>query len=94
MKIAIAIITAVALAGSNAWAASQGTLLPPGKPAGLHQAQREDDGTGMLIVAGAALIGITIALATSSNNASSPVQTSQGSGTSTSTSTSTTGTTS
>jgi hypothetical protein len=92
MKIAIAIATAAALVGTNAWAASQGTLLAPGKPAGLHQAQREDDGTGMLIVAGAALIGITIALAMSNNNASSPVQTSQGGGTSTSTST--TGTTS
>ena len=92
MKIAIALATAAVFVGTNAWAASQGTLLPPGKPAGLHQAQREDDGTGMLIVAGAALIGITIALATSSNNASSPVQTSPGSGTSTSTST--TGTTS
>jgi len=37
--------------------------LAPGKPAGVRHAQMED-GTGMLIVAGGALVGIGIALAT------------------------------
>jgi hypothetical protein len=63
--------------------------LAPGKPAGVHKAQFED-GTGMLVVAGAALIGITAALA-SSGNGTSANSTGPGS-TSTSTSTSTTAT--
>ena len=40
--------------------------LAPGKPAGIRHAQMED-GTGMLIVAGGALVGIGIALATADN---------------------------
>ena len=40
--------------------------LAPGKPAGVRHAQKED-GTGMLIVAGGALVGIGIALATADN---------------------------
>jgi hypothetical protein len=60
--------------------------LSPGKPAGLQQAQLEG-GTGMLVVAGAALVGITIGLATASDSTSQPTTT----GPST-TSTSTTGT--
>ena len=40
--------------------------LAPGKPAGVRHAQMEDD-TGMLIVAGGALVGIGIALATADN---------------------------
>ena len=59
---------------SGAWAAEQVTPLPAGKPAGLHQAQLED-GNGMLVVAGAALVGITIGLATASNDASQPTGT-------------------
>jgi len=46
---------------SNAWAAEP--PLPAGKPAGLRQAQLEG-GNGMFVVAGAALIGITVGLAT------------------------------
>lgn len=42
--------------------------LPAGKPAGVHHAQMEG-GTGMLIVAGGALAGIGIALATADNGA-------------------------
>jgi hypothetical protein len=42
--------------------------LAPGKPAGVRHAQMED-GTGMLIVAGGALVGIGIALATADNGA-------------------------
>jgi hypothetical protein len=48
--------------------------LAPGKPAGLHQAQSEDDNR-IWIVAGAALVGIGIALAVSDNNSSSPTAT-------------------
>jgi len=68
----------------HAWAAETFDTLPAGKPAGLRQAQLED-GNGMLLVAGAALVGITIALATASNNVSQPPGTSPGAGTSTST---------
>jgi hypothetical protein len=64
------------------------TPLAPGKPAGVHNAQFEG-GTGMLVVAGAALIGITAALASAGNGASTN-NTAPGSS---STSTSTTGTT-
>jgi hypothetical protein len=48
--------------------------LAPGKPAGLRQAQLEDD-NGIWIVAGAALVGIGIALAVADNNSSSPTAT-------------------
>lgn len=68
------------------------TSLAPGKPAGLHNAQFED-GNGMFVVAGAALIGITVALATAGSGPSASGTSSGGSGGSTSTSTSTTGTT-
>ncbi len=40
--------------------------LEPGKPAGVNRAQMEN-GAGMLIVAGGALAGIGIALATADN---------------------------
>jgi hypothetical protein len=40
--------------------------LEPGKPAGVSRAQLEN-GQGMLIVAGGALVGIGIALATADN---------------------------
>ena len=76
-----------ALAAPSALANSSPAPLPPGKPAGLQQAQLEG-GTGMLVVAGAALVGITIGLATASDSASQPTTT----GPST-TSTSATGTT-
>ena len=48
--------------------------LAPGKPAGLRQAQPEN-GTGMLVVAGGAAIGIGIALATADNGPSGPANT-------------------
>jgi hypothetical protein len=41
--------------------------LEPGKPAGVRQAELLDGGNGMFVVAGAALVGITIALATAEN---------------------------
>jgi hypothetical protein len=45
--------------------------LAPGKPAGLHQA-RMQDGTVMLAIGGAALVGIAIVLATAGNGPASP----------------------
>jgi len=72
MKIALAMAFALFL--SQPVAAEQATSLPAGKPAGLQQAQLEN-GNGMFVVAGAALVGITIALATASNDASQPTAT-------------------
>jgi len=57
-------IVSSALLLSNAWAAEPTATLSAGKPAGLRQAQLEG-GNGMFVVAGAALIGITVGLATS-----------------------------
>jgi hypothetical protein len=82
MKSSFAIVPALLLTFSDGWAADQHMPLPAGKPAGVHQAQLED-GNGMFLVAGAALVGITIALATASNNVSTPAQTSPASSTST-----------
>ena len=45
--------------------------LEPGKPAGVDKAQLQN-GTAMIVVAGAALVGIGIALATASDGASGP----------------------
>jgi hypothetical protein len=74
-----------ALFWSSAWAAEPAATLPAGKPAGLHQAQLEG-GTGMLVIAGAALVGITVGLATAGNDSASQPTTT------TTTTTSTTGT--
>jgi hypothetical protein len=70
------LVTALTLALS-APAALAATAVPldPGKPAGVHQAQLLDDGNGMLVVAGAALVGIGIALATASGDAAQPTAT-------------------
>ena len=81
MKSVLVICSAMLLTASHVWAQP----LAAGKPAGLRKAQLED-GNGMFLVAGAALVGITVALATASNDVSTPVQTSPA------TSTSTTGT--
>jgi hypothetical protein len=48
------------------------TPLTPGKPAGVHNAQFLDGDNGIFIVAGAALIGITAALASASNGPGLP----------------------
>lgn len=77
MKVPFVISTLVvssALFLSSAWAAEPAAPLPSGKPAGLRQAQLEG-GNGMFVVAGAALIGITVGLATASNNVSQPTST-------------------
>lgn len=57
------------LSASGALAATP--PLDPGKPAGVRQAELEG-GTGMLVVAGAALIGIAIALGVAGNGPASP----------------------
>ena len=80
MKSVFAVCSALILSTSALGAAP----LAAGKPAGLHQAQLED-GNGMFVVAGAALVGITIALATASNDVAAPAKTSPGSSSSTST---------
>jgi hypothetical protein len=73
----------------GASAAENVSPLPAGKPAGIHRAQLDEDGNGMLLVAGAALVGIAIALATSSNDVSqAPGTTPAGSVTTSSTGTS------
>ena len=87
MKLLFVTGTALLLSVSSVCAVEPIAPLPAGKPAGLRQAQLED-GNGMFLVAGAALVGITIALATASNNVSQPTGTSPGS-TSTTTTTGT-----
>ncbi len=61
----------VALSASPVLAASS-VPLEPGKPAGVRQAELLDGGNGMFVVAGAALVGITIALATAGNGPTTP----------------------
>jgi len=61
----------VTLFASPVLAASSAPLVP-GKPAGVRQAELLDGGNGMFVVAGAALVGITIALATAGNGPTTP----------------------
>lgn len=71
MKVPLVVSLALVLSVSSGFAEEINGPLPAGKPAGVHQAQLEGS-TGMLIVAGAALAGITIALATASDNNAKP----------------------
>ena len=73
MKMFFAISCALILPVSSALALDQSSPLPAGKPAGLRQAQFED-GNGMFLVAGAALVGITVALATAGSGAGAAQQ--------------------
>ena len=68
MKLSFVISSALILSLSAAQAVESSGPLVSGKPAGVRQAQLED-GNGMFLVAGAALIGITVALATASDDA-------------------------
>lgn len=61
----------VTLSASPVFAADSAPL-NPGKPAGVRQAELLDGGNGMFVVAGAALVGITIALATAGNGPTTP----------------------
>ena len=73
-RLAIAVLT-IALSASPVFAADS-TPLNPGKPAGVRQADLLDGGNGMFVVAGAALVGIAIALATAGNGPSAAPNTS------------------
>jgi len=84
MKLPLVVSAALVASLTSALAIESASPLPAGKPAGLRQAQLED-GNGMLLVAGLALTGIAIALATTSNDVSLPSKTSPGSSASTST---------
>ena len=92
MKLATILTLGVLTVASSAVGAFADTgALAPGKPAGVRTAQFER-GNGMFIVAGAALVGITVALATAGNGVSANGTGSNGGGSSSSSS-STTGTT-
>ena len=69
-------------------AASANSTVPldAGKPAGIRQAQLEGD-RGILVVAGAALVGISIGLAVSGDSGSQPGTTTTSSATTSTTST-------
>ena len=84
MKALFVVSSVLLLSFSNAIATEQAAPLPAGKAAGVHQAQLEG-GTGMLVVAGAALIGITVGLATAGNDVSQPAATTASSSTATTT---------
>src|SRR5882757_404140 len=68
MRVPFVTLLTLVLSASTALA-NNAAALDPGKPAGVRQAQLEG-GNGMLVVAGAALVGIAIGLATASNDAS------------------------
>jgi hypothetical protein len=88
MKFATFLTLGFLTVAPQAFADVANTPLAPGKPAGVRTAQFLDGDNGIFIVAGAALIGITAALASANNGvAGSPNNTGSGS-----TSTSTTGT--
>jgi len=90
MKLATVLTLGVLASSALGAYADTGAPLAPGRPAGVHTAQFER-GTGMYIVAGAALIGITVALATADNGTSANSTGAAGGGGSSSSS-STTGT--
>jgi hypothetical protein len=69
-RFGISVLT-IALSTSPVFAAGSAPL-DPGKPAGVRQAELLDGGNGMFVVAGAALVGITIALATAGNGPTTP----------------------
>ena len=90
MKFATVLTIGLMLTASQAFA-DTGAPLAPGKPAGVHKAQFLEGNNAIMVVAGAALIGITVGLATAGNGVSANgTGSGSGSGTSTSTSTSTT----
>ena len=73
MKVACAITLSALMfvaPASGAFADTSSASLAPGKPAGVHKAQLLDGDNGIFLVAGAALIGITVGLATAGNGPS------------------------
>lgn len=70
MKLALVLTLGLLTIASEANAdVTNAAPLTAGKPAGVHNAQVESS-NGMLIVAGASLIGIAVALATAGNGTS------------------------
>lgn len=78
MRLSFVISSALILSLSAVQAAELNAPLASGKPAGLHQAQLED-GNGMFLVAGAAVVGIAVALATAGDPAGAPAANGTGS---------------
>jgi hypothetical protein len=72
MKLPFLISCALILPLSSALAVEKATPLPAGKPAGVKKAQLLDDKNAMFVVAGAALVGIGIGLAVSSDDNNAP----------------------
>jgi hypothetical protein len=72
---AIILATCLFACSTGAMADVSASPLPAGEPAGVHQAQLSN-GTGMIILAGAAAIGMGIALAVSNNHSGTPPVTS------------------
>lgn len=89
MKVACATILSCLMFVTPVRCAFAEAPLAPGKPAGVHKAQLMDGDRGIFLVAGAALIGITVGLATAGNGPSAS-GTGPGSGGGGTTSTSTT----
>lgn len=73
MKVSKLVPCILALSLAGALAEVPAPSLAPGKAAGLHQAQLEG-GTGMILLAGAALVAVAVVLATS-DDSSGPSQT-------------------
>jgi hypothetical protein len=65
------ICTAAVAAGLILAPAAWADPLSPGRPAGVHQAQRWDNGTTMIII-GVAVAAAAIAVAASSGNSGGP----------------------
>ena len=84
MKALFVVPSILLLSLTNAFAIGQSAALPAGKAAGVRQAQMEG-GNAMLVVAGAALIGITVGLATAGDDTSQPAATTTSSSTTTAT---------
>lgn len=92
MKIVSATILSCAMfaaSASGAFANVNASPLAAGKPAGVHKAQLLEGDNGIFVLAGAALVGITVGLATAGSGPSATGTGGSGGSTSTSTSTST-----
>jgi hypothetical protein len=70
MRATLSIVLALGLAASSAMAADSGPL-SPGHPAGIKQAQRDDDNTALYLILGAGVIA-GIAIAASSGGGGAP----------------------
>ncbi len=71
-KSVVGAITAAALIGSSAFAATTGSALAPGKPAGVQKAQTETGAIILGVGAAAIIAGIAIVVSNESGNRSAP----------------------